>query len=386
MMRWHTDRPHAGPAVLGYYVALAAALQVLEGLFPTIIPGVKLGAANIVTLFVLSVFGFRAALTVALVRPVVAALATGTLASPMFLISITASVVATVCMAAVGFLGGRHLSHVGVSMVGAVAHNVIQLAVAGVLFLRSSVVWMLAPILVVAGVAVGWITGSLVNTAAAVMPLRPVPRARPGAHRSVPVPGAPAGFDGVPYAVLWLGMMLVCIVVLALSRDLRVVAVCIAGVAVVRVLSRWVFPVSGCRGASRKGIRIFLGIILGLGMMHGVALALRDGGIRDPLAAVEAWALASVKFGLFVLVSGSLTASRALYRWLGGMPVVTAALESMDGLLHRVPAAVSAGLQPMLTMMLVRDVFDESADNNRPVAGSDGTRDGTQERTHDPQG
>jgi len=240
---------------------------------------------------------------------------------------------------------------------------------------------MLVPVLVAAGVVVGWVTGSLVNAAAAVVPLRPVLRTRPESRRA-PGSGAPAGIDGVPYAVLWLGVMLVCLVILALTRDLRVVAACISGVAILRVLSGWIFPASRCRNASWERIRLFLGMVVGLGVVHGVALALRDGGIRDLRTAVEAWTVSSVKLGLFVLVSDALTASQEVYRWFRRMPVVSAALGSVEGLLHRVPAAASAGLRPMLTTMLIQDVFDESVDSGQPVVRSVEMRGTPRECTH----
>lgn len=358
MTRSDTEVSRVHPAVMGYYIALAAVLQLLEGLFPAIIPGVKLGAANAVTLFVLSVFGVRAALMVALLRPVVAAMASGTLTSPLFLISVTASCAATLCMAATSAIFRRAMSHIGVSVVGAVVHNLTQLAVVRALFLRSPILWVFVPVLIVSGVVFGWLTGTLVNVAVAALPVRPVLRERFGMGKPIERQTR-VGVDGMSYVLVWVGVSIACMVWLALAWDVRSLALCAAGVLVVRVISGVRFGRRFSGTPSRFKVRLLGGMILSLGIMHLATLWLREGWFGDPRPVLEPWAVSSIKVLLFVLVSDALTASRTLYHWLERIPVVAAALLSVEGLMHRVPAAAREGVHGMLTRMLVREVFED---------------------------
>jgi heptaprenyl diphosphate synthase len=64
---------------LSLLVALGTVLHVVEGmlLVPLPLPGVKLGLANIVTLFALHLYGFRAGMAVAMARVFLGSLLSG---------------------------------------------------------------------------------------------------------------------------------------------------------------------------------------------------------------------------------------------------------------------------------------------------------------------
>ena len=78
-------------ALNGLLISLALVLSYIESLFPTSliipIPGVRLGLANIVTMFALFYLGFVSAMTISVLRCVLAALMFGGLSSLMFSLS-----------------------------------------------------------------------------------------------------------------------------------------------------------------------------------------------------------------------------------------------------------------------------------------------------------
>ncbi len=116
-------------AFLGCCTALALVLSYMETLFPPLIaslPGIKMGLANIVILFVLYRFRVRDAAMVSFVRIALSSLLFGS--SVMFLYSAAGAFLSLLGMAILCRLG--FLSEVGTSVAGAVLHNIGQILVA----------------------------------------------------------------------------------------------------------------------------------------------------------------------------------------------------------------------------------------------------------------
>lgn len=144
--------------------AMALALSYLENLFPLTlaipVPGVKLGLANIVTLFALYALGPGQALLILLARCVLGGLFAGNLNALIFSLLGAFSALGTML-----FLSRRRgLSVYGVSVGGAAAHNCGQIA-AAVLTLGSAAPLYYLPVLL----AVSLLTGGLTGLAAACL-------------------------------------------------------------------------------------------------------------------------------------------------------------------------------------------------------------------------
>ena len=144
--------------------ALALALSWMENLFPLTLaiplPGVKLGLANVVTLFALYALGPGQALLILLARCFLGALFAGNMNALIF------SLLGGLCaMGTMVFLYRRRgLSVYGVSVGGAAAHNCGQIA-AAVLTLGSAAPLYYLPVLL----AVSLLTGGLTGLAAACL-------------------------------------------------------------------------------------------------------------------------------------------------------------------------------------------------------------------------
>ena len=139
----------------GVLSALCIVLGFIEHLisFDFIAPGIKIGLANSVALLLIATGDKKGALAVNLVRILLSALL---FAAPSVLIySLSGGIVSFVVMIIVFRL--RSVSVVGLSIAGAVAHNIAQLICAW--WLLGKGVWYYSPLLLVAALVGGFFTG-----------------------------------------------------------------------------------------------------------------------------------------------------------------------------------------------------------------------------------
>ena len=142
--------------VMSLSVALAMILSFVESQIPAFVavPGVKVGLANIVVVFVLYKLGWKEAVAISMVRVLMVSLLFGSGVS--FFYSVAGAVLS---------LGGMILlqrckvfSYVAVSVAGGVLHNAGQIAMACFL-LRTDVIRYYLPFLVLSGVVAGVVVG-----------------------------------------------------------------------------------------------------------------------------------------------------------------------------------------------------------------------------------
>ena len=138
--------------------AMALALSYLENLFPLAlaipIPGVKLGLANIVTVFALYALGPAQALMILAARCLLGAMFAGNANALLF--SLLGGFAAMLAMILLVRL--ERFSVYGVSIGGAAAHNCGQMA-AAVLTLGSTAPLYYLPVLLAVSLAAGALTG-----------------------------------------------------------------------------------------------------------------------------------------------------------------------------------------------------------------------------------
>ncbi len=138
--------------------AMALALSYLESFFPLSlaipIPGIKLGLANIVTLFALYALGPGQALMILLARCLLGAVFAGNMSALIF--SVLGGVTAMVVMILLSHCG--RLSIYGVSVGGAAAHSCGQVA-AAVLTLGNTAPIYYLPVLLGVSLFTGALTG-----------------------------------------------------------------------------------------------------------------------------------------------------------------------------------------------------------------------------------
>ena len=146
-------------AFISLLIALALAISVAEGWIPLAfipVPGVKLGLANIVTLFALCFLNFRDAFTVLVLRCVLASLFGSGITALAF--SLSGGILALITMYIL--LKSNKFSLAGVSIAGAAMHSVGQIIASFFMLSTFSVIFYL-PFLLIASVFTGALTGTI---------------------------------------------------------------------------------------------------------------------------------------------------------------------------------------------------------------------------------
>lgn len=143
--------------LLAMYTTIALTIFVVESAIPPLapIPGIKLGLANVITLWLLIYATWRDALTALLMRIFIASMVTGQLVS--FFYSLCGGLLCFLAMALLYWLLGRRYI-VFVSIICALFHNVGQIGIAMVLLDSLSAAAYL-PVLLISGVITGTFTG-----------------------------------------------------------------------------------------------------------------------------------------------------------------------------------------------------------------------------------
>lgn len=145
-------------ALCAVLTALALGLSTLESLFPVSVlvplPGIKLGLANIVTVFALYRLGDIPALTILIARCLLGAMFAGNASALLF--SLMGGVLAMLTMIVLRRVRG--LSVYGVSIAGAAAHNIGQICAAMVVLGGTAVLGYL-PVLLGVSLITGTLTG-----------------------------------------------------------------------------------------------------------------------------------------------------------------------------------------------------------------------------------
>ena len=146
--------------------ALAMVLSYLEGMLPPIPylpPGFKLGLSNIITMYTLFFMGKRQALLIAVLKSAFVLITRGAVSGAL---SLAGGICSLLVMTGLILIFKDRISYLMLSILGAISHNMGQLLVVTLIMLNSYALWY-TPLLIIAGIVMGSITGTLLK---AVMP------------------------------------------------------------------------------------------------------------------------------------------------------------------------------------------------------------------------
>lgn len=139
--------------------ALAIGLHVLEAMFPSPLPGVKPGIANIITLYVLMQYGFGTAAWVSLLRVFASSLLLGHFLTPTFVLSLAGALLSLGVLFVAQHLPKKHFSVITLSLLAAFAHIAGQLIIVRLWLIPDAGVAYLVPIFSLAALIFGFING-----------------------------------------------------------------------------------------------------------------------------------------------------------------------------------------------------------------------------------
>jgi heptaprenyl diphosphate synthase len=139
--------------------ALAIGLHILEAVIPSPLPGVKPGIANIVTLYVLTQYGFATAAWVSLLRVFASSLLLGQFLSPTFVLSLSGALLSLAALYLAQHLPKKYFSAITLSILAAFAHIAGQLIVVRLWLIPQTGVEYLIPIFALTALFFGVING-----------------------------------------------------------------------------------------------------------------------------------------------------------------------------------------------------------------------------------
>lgn len=153
--------------LIALLTATAAILGYLESLLPSFIPvpGVKIGLPNIVTMIGLALFNTPITLGIAIARVLLTSFMFGSLSSILY--SLAGGVISCSVMGALVHFNRQRENHgqnasfslLGISIIGAMAHNLGQLCVAAIVVQNLRLMLFYLPFLLLLAIPVGLLTG-----------------------------------------------------------------------------------------------------------------------------------------------------------------------------------------------------------------------------------
>lgn len=145
-------------AITGVFIALAMILSYLESLVPIgfAVPGIKLGLANLVTIVALYKLGLRDTIIISLGR----ILLSGVLFGNMMIIIYSLAGAALSILVMVLVKKTKIFSTTGVSVCGAISHNLGQIIVAVISLENMNIMYYML-VLAIAGTVAGTVIGIL---------------------------------------------------------------------------------------------------------------------------------------------------------------------------------------------------------------------------------
>ena len=146
---------------LGLLGGTALVLFTFEALVPRPLPWMKLGLGNLAVMLALLVYGFVAALGVSAIKLFVGGLVSGSLGGPAFVIAGGAGMASLTVVAGVSKAKPDLFSPVGLSTLGALIHQSVQLLLA-YLYIGHAALFSLLPIFLATGLLSGILIGLLV--------------------------------------------------------------------------------------------------------------------------------------------------------------------------------------------------------------------------------
>lgn len=142
-----------GPSKKVELIALLGAfslfLSTIEFLIPKPLPFIRLGLANLPILISLEIVAPQYTLLLVLVKVIGQGLVNGTIFSYAFIFSAAGSFTAGLAMIAVKRIGKNRISLIGISIIGAVTSNLVQIFIARLLIIGKGALYIAPPFLAI---------------------------------------------------------------------------------------------------------------------------------------------------------------------------------------------------------------------------------------------
>ena len=154
-----TDRDHQ----IAKLSAIAVALSLVEFFFPSPIPGVKPGIANIIILYTIFKFDLRMAIWVSIIRVFVTSIVLGSFLSPTFFLSLSGALFSLLSLIIFKNLSPKYFSLISFSLIASLAHIIGQFLIVRLWIIPHNGIFYLLPIFLVSAFIFGLGTALVTN-------------------------------------------------------------------------------------------------------------------------------------------------------------------------------------------------------------------------------
>lgn len=163
-LNWKTVEYQERDWLIARLAALATLIHLLEAAFPSPIPGIKPGLANVITLIAFFYFGLGVAVWVSLLRVLAGSLLIGTFLSPAFALSLAGASSALLSLALLSLMGTRwRPGPVGMAVAASLMHMLGQFGLAYTLLIPHKGLFNLLPLLLIAALLSGIVSGVIAH-------------------------------------------------------------------------------------------------------------------------------------------------------------------------------------------------------------------------------
>ncbi len=138
--------------------ALSISFFILDSLIPKPLPFFRIGLSNSITTYLIFNKKYKFAMIVAFTKVLLGNLIVGTFLSPTFLLSLSGTSFALLFMI-IFKLSKINFSILGISIIGALAHNITQLCIARLILINDNSVFYFVPLMILLSIFTGLITG-----------------------------------------------------------------------------------------------------------------------------------------------------------------------------------------------------------------------------------
>ncbi len=156
------DRDREELKLVSFLGAVAVFLSAIEYMIPKPMPFVRLGLSNLSVLLAIRLLNPSYVFLVVLLKVFGQGIIQGTLLSYVFLFSVGGSFGSAIVMIIASRVGGEYISLIGVSVLGALTSNVIQIILAR-FFVFGKAAWYMAPPFLLIGGISGFFIGIFVE-------------------------------------------------------------------------------------------------------------------------------------------------------------------------------------------------------------------------------
>ena len=143
--------------------AIAVALSLIEFFFPSPIPGVKPGIANIIILYTIFKFDLRMGIWVSIIRVFVTSIILGSFLSPTFFLSLSGALFSLLSLIIFKNLSPKYFSLISFSLIASLAHIVGQFVIVRLWIIPHNGIFYLLPIFILSAFIFGLVNALVTN-------------------------------------------------------------------------------------------------------------------------------------------------------------------------------------------------------------------------------